>query len=134
MRLRYPIAIELGDEHHAYGVVVPDLPGCFSAGDTLDEAMSNIEEAIAGWIDSMLDAGQAIPTPSSLDAFRNESEWAGWTLSIVSIDPTLLDDTAERLNISLPRRVVRRLDALAEAAGESRSGYIAAMTLKNHAA
>jgi len=37
----YPIAIEPGDDTHAFGVVVPDLPGCFSAGDTLDEAMEN---------------------------------------------------------------------------------------------
>ena len=39
--MRYPIAIETGDAKHAYGVVVPDLPGCFSAGDTLDEALAN---------------------------------------------------------------------------------------------
>ena len=39
--MKYPIAIEPGDDKHAYGVVVPDLPGCFSAGDTLDEAMDN---------------------------------------------------------------------------------------------
>jgi hypothetical protein len=39
--MRYPIAIETGDAEHAYGVVVPDLPGCFSAGDTLDEALAN---------------------------------------------------------------------------------------------
>jgi predicted RNase H-like HicB family nuclease len=36
--MRYPIAIERGTETAAYGVVVPDLPGCFPAGDTLDEA------------------------------------------------------------------------------------------------
>lgn len=36
-RMRYPAANEPGDEKHAFGVVVPDLPGCFSAGDTLDE-------------------------------------------------------------------------------------------------
>lgn len=39
--MRYPIVIERGDDTHAYGVVVPDLPGCFSAGDTLDEAYVN---------------------------------------------------------------------------------------------
>jgi len=44
--MRYPIAIESGDSKHAYGVVVPDLPGCFSAGDTLDEALTNAREAI----------------------------------------------------------------------------------------
>jgi predicted RNase H-like HicB family nuclease len=44
--MRYPIAIETGDEKHAYGVVVPDLPGCFSAGDNLDEALTNARAAI----------------------------------------------------------------------------------------
>jgi predicted RNase H-like HicB family nuclease len=44
--LRYPIAIEFGDKRHVYGVVVPDLPGCFSAGDTLEEAVGNSQEAI----------------------------------------------------------------------------------------
>lgn len=43
--MRYPIAMEPGDAKHAYGVVVPDLPGCFSAGDTLDEAIANAPEA-----------------------------------------------------------------------------------------
>jgi len=38
--VRYPIAIEVGDKKHAYGVVVPDLPGCISAGDTLEEAFA----------------------------------------------------------------------------------------------
>jgi predicted RNase H-like HicB family nuclease len=45
--MRYPIAIEPGSETTAFGVVVPDLPGCFSAGDTLDEAFTGAEEAAA---------------------------------------------------------------------------------------
>lgn len=44
----YPIAIEPGDETHAFGVIVPDIPGCFSAGDTLEEAYANAKEAIKG--------------------------------------------------------------------------------------
>ena len=36
-----PIAIETGTDTQAFGVVVPDLPGCFSAGDTLDYARGN---------------------------------------------------------------------------------------------
>ena len=49
--MRYPIAIEICTDSTAFGVVVPDLPGCFSAGDTLDEAITNAEEAAAAWID-----------------------------------------------------------------------------------
>jgi hypothetical protein len=45
--MRDPIAVETGGAKHAYGVVVPDLPGCFSAGDTLDEALNSFERSIA---------------------------------------------------------------------------------------
>ena len=132
--MRYPIAIEPGDENTAFGVVVPDLPGCFSAGDTLDEAMAGAEEAIALWIDATIDAGNAIPTPCSLDAVRLNPEFSGWVFAVVAIDPALLDDTVERVNITLPRRVLKRLDALAEAAGSSRSGYVAQLTLEDRKA
>jgi predicted RNase H-like HicB family nuclease len=128
--MRYPIAIELGDETTAFGVVVPDLPGCFSAGDTLDEAIDGAEEAAAGWIDATLDAGGAVPLPSSLETVRENPAFQGWAFGVISLDPALLDDTTERVNISLPRRVLKRLDARARAAGESRSGYIARLTLE----
>ncbi len=49
--MKYPIAIESGDADHAFGVVVPDLPGCFSAGDTLDAAIDNAREAIELWLE-----------------------------------------------------------------------------------
>ena len=128
--MRYPIAIEPGTETTAVGVVVPDLPGCFSAGDTLDEAMSGAEEAAAAWIDATLDAGGAIPAPSSLDSLRANKDFAGWTFGVITLDLALLDDSIERVNITLPKRVLKRLDALAKAAGESRSGFIAHLTLE----
>jgi predicted RNase H-like HicB family nuclease len=70
--MRYPVAIEPGTESEAFGVVVPDLPGCFSAGDTMEEAMAKAEEAIAAWIETALDLGQDIPQPSSVDALRKK--------------------------------------------------------------
>ena len=100
--MKYPIAIEPGDKIHAFGVVVPDLPGCFSAGDTLDEAIDNAKEAIELWLEIVIDDGGA-----------------------VAIDLATLSDKSERVNITLPARVLRRIDAAAKDAGESRSGYIA---------
>ncbi len=127
--MRYPIAIEPRTERSDYGVVIPDLPGAFSAGETLDEAIVSAEEAGLAWIEAALDAGQVIPEPSALETIRARSEFAGWILSLVTIDPAALDDTVERVNISLPRRVLRRLDEEARAAGETRSGYIAKLAL-----
>jgi len=128
--MRYPVAIEPGHADQAFGVVVPDLPGCFSAGDTLDEAMRGVEEAAAAWIDATLDAGGAIPPPSDLGALSDRPEFAGWRFGVVTLDPAMLDDATLRVNITLPRRVLERLDAQARRAGESRSGYIAQMTLR----
>jgi predicted RNase H-like HicB family nuclease len=127
--MRYPIAIEPRTDQSAYGVVVPDLPGCFSAGDTLEEAIAGAEEAGLAWIEAALDADDPIPPPSSLEGIRAKPEYAGWILSLVTIDPAALDDTVERVNITLPRRILRRLDEGARAAGETRSGYIAKLAI-----
>lgn len=127
--LRYPIVIEQGSARSAFGVVIPDLPGCFSAGDSLDEAMTGAHEAAAAWIDTTLDRGGEIPQPSSLEAVRKMRDYAGWVLAMIEIDPGLLDDSVERINITLPRRVLKRLDAKARMHGETRSGYIARMAI-----
>ena len=90
--MRYPIAIEPGTNRTAFGVVVPDLPGCYSAGDTLDEAIANAEEAIAVWIDATLDSGKPIPPASALDRLRNEGLYEGWIFAVVDVDPSVMDD------------------------------------------
>ena len=129
--MRYPIAIEPGDDSSAWGVVVPDLPGCFSAGDTMEEAMIHAEDAITGWIEAAIDDGQDIPAPSHIEVLRAvHPELEGWLWALVKIDPSMLDETFERVNISLPRRVLHRLDARARSAGETRSGFIARMSVE----
>jgi predicted RNase H-like HicB family nuclease len=131
--MRYLIAIEPGTDTTAFGVVVPDLPGCFSAGDTLEEAIAQAEQAIVAWIETMLDAGQDIPAPSTIDDLRKaHKELKSWIWAVASVDPAVLDNALERVNISLPRRVLHRLDALARATGETRSGFIARMALEGH--
>ena len=127
--IRYPIAIEIGNEATAFGVIVPDLVGCFSAGDTLDEAIDNAKEAITLHIDGLLDDNETIPTPSPVSRYSLLAEYAGYIWAIVEIDPAILDDKAERVNITLPRRVLARLDAKAKEAGETRSGYIARLSI-----
>ncbi len=127
--MRYPVMIEAGNDETAWSVVVPDLPGCFSAGDTLDEAMAAVEEAAAAWIDAALDEGRVIPNPSTAQAALTKGDFRGWMVSFVNIDPALLDDTVERVNITLPKRVLLRLDAKAKEAGETRSSYIAHMAV-----
>ena len=72
--MKYPIAIEPGNEKTAWGVVVPDLPGCFSAADSgIDEAIENAKEAIELWIETALDQGQDIPEPTSISKHQKKA-------------------------------------------------------------
>lgn len=70
------VAIVEEEEGRAVGVWFPDLPGCISAGDTLDEAMLNAAEALELWAEAMIDSGQDIPSPRSLTDLKTDSEVA----------------------------------------------------------
>ena len=98
--MRYPIAIETGDAEHAYGVVVPDLPGCFSAGDSLDEALTNSREAILLHVEGLLDDGQPFPRPSTIEQLRGKRSYRGRTWAIVDVDVSELGDKAARVNVT----------------------------------
>lgn len=127
--MRYPIAIEPGTRRRAFSVVVPDLPGCYSAGDTLDEAIDNAKEAIELWLETVIDDGGPVPEARSVAEHQRNPELNGWIWAVVTIDLAQLSDKAERINITLPARILRRIDAAAKAAGESRSGFIARRVL-----
>ena len=127
--MRYPIAIESGDSQHAYGVVVPDLPGCFSAGDTLDEALTNSREAILLHLEGLLDDGKPFPAPTPIEQLQKKSTYRGWTWAVVDIEVSQLGDKAARINITLPQRILRAVDAHARKQGETRSGFLARAAL-----
>ena len=129
--MRYVVAIEKGDKKHAYGVVVPDLPGCFSAGDTLDEALSNAKEAILLHLEGMMYEKKPVPAPKPLEAHQKDRKYKGWTWAIIEVDLAELDDKTERINITLPRKVLRVIDEAAKRSGESRSGYLARVGIES---
>ena len=73
----------------AYGVVIPDLPGCTSGGRTMDEAMRNVQEAISLWVGEMTAQGGKIPKPRTIDAAIVDADIAaaiaqGATLALVA--------------------------------------------------
>lgn len=120
------LAIEDGDERHAWGVVVPDLPGCFSAGDTLEEALANAHEAIALHLEGMIEEGAPLPAPRPLSQWKRDPEFAGpqWTWHVAYVDLGTIAGPPERVNIMFPRAALSRIDAAARRAGSSRSAYV----------
>jgi addiction module HigA family antidote len=71
----YPVAVEPGTDSTAWGVVVPDLPGCFSAGDDLEDALAQAGEAISAWMVTVSETGQPVPPPTTP---AEHPEYAGW--------------------------------------------------------
>jgi predicted RNase H-like HicB family nuclease len=68
-----------------YGVSFPDFPGCVTVGVTLDEARRKAVEALALHIDGMIDDGEAIPEPTSLEAVMSQRENRDAVAFLVSV-------------------------------------------------
>jgi antitoxin HicB len=66
MKLQYPATITHDPEESSYLVEFPDLPGCITEGETLEEAKSNGREALTGFLSSMFDRNLQIPVPSAV--------------------------------------------------------------------
>ncbi len=61
--MKYAVIVEEGKE--SFGAYVPDLPGCVAAGETKEEVLELIQEAIEFHIEGMREDGQPVPEPSS---------------------------------------------------------------------
>lgn len=65
-RLEYPIIIAplTSEDGGGFSAIVPDLPGCMSDGDTPEQALANVQDAIGVWIEAAHDLGRSVPRPS----------------------------------------------------------------------
>lgn len=124
----YPIAVEKGDDTHAYGVTVPDIPGCFSAGDTFEEALQNVREAIAGHLEILAEDGEEIPLASSASQFMNDPDYVGYIWAVIDVDVSRYMGKAEKINVTLPSRLVHLIDdkVKQDSRFKSRSAFLAA--------
>lgn len=92
----YPVAVEKGSDTDAYGVIVPDIQGCFSAGDTFEEALENVKDAIAGHLEILSEDGAEIPLPSQVAQFLNDEDYHGMVLAVVDVDVSRYLGKAEK--------------------------------------
>ena len=122
--MKFVIAIEPGTETTAWGVAVPDLPGCFSAGDTMEEAMENARQAIDQHVEIMIEDGAPIPATRPLAELQADTAYAGWVWAVVDVPVEKYLGPAEKINITVPRLVLARIDAYAKSHGMSRSGFL----------
>lgn len=128
--MKFTIAIEPGTKKTAFGVVVPDLPGCFSAGDTMEEAFENAREAIEAHLEVLAEEGNDLPELKPISAWQANKEYKGWTWGIVEVPVEKLFGAAEKINITVPALLLKRIDHYAQAHGKSRSGFLTEAALE----
>ncbi|MBK7354887.1 MAG: type II toxin-antitoxin system HicB family antitoxin [Propionivibrio sp.] len=122
--MRFPVVLH-SDDGIRFGVTVPDLPGCFSAGDTFDEALDSVLEAIDLHLEGLTEDGADIPVPRPVAEHRQNPDFAGGVWAVVEVNVSRFEGRAEKINITLPRRLLARIDRYAKEHGETRSGFLA---------
>ena len=128
--MEFPIAVHK-DDGSVYGVTVPDIPGVHSWGDTIDAAIRNAKEAIVGHVSTLLELGEDVGfTCSTVEELAAKPEYSGAVWALVDVDLSKLDSKPERINISIPRFVLHKIDAYVEARHETRSGFLARAALE----
>jgi len=128
--MEIPIAIHK-DEGSVYGVIVPDMPGVHSWGETIDHAIRNTKEAIYGHVATLVELGDDVTfAVSPIEALAFDPAYTGAVWVLVEIDLTRLDSKPERINISIPRFVLHKIDAHVESRHETRSGFLARAALE----
>lgn len=116
------IALLRKDRNSDFGVEFPDLPGCVSAGSTLEEARVMAEEALAAHVAFLREDGDAVPASSPLDVVAKRAEMKGAVPFMVELkEPS---EKAVRINITVPERVLRLIDEAAAAMGGNRSAFM----------
>lgn len=83
--MKFAIAIESGTEKTAFGVVVPDLPGCFSAGDTVEETSRNAYKAIDAFCAALAEDGGDLPKTRPMSEWQKDPQFKGWTWDVVDV-------------------------------------------------
>ena len=106
-----------------FGVSFPDFPGVVTAGTSLDDARGMAEEALCLHIEGLIEDGEAVPEPSSLEAVMGDPENQDGVAILVTVKTDARK--AVRVNVTLPEDTLIKIDKYADEHGYTRSGFLA---------
>ena len=129
--MKFPVVLHK-DADSDYGVIVPDVPGCFSAGGTVVEAFENVKEALSLHYEGLVADGDPLPQVREIDAHIENPEYAGGVWGVVDFDITPYFGKSIRFNATLPEQLLERIDQTVrrDQRYSSRSGFLAAAALR----
>ena len=122
---RYVVVVD--GKPGAYGVWVPDMPGCTSMGDTIADVLTNAQEALQLWAADALESGETLPKPRTIEVIRKERDVArdladGAVLAIVPL--VMETGRPVKANLSLDAGLLAAIDEAAAARGLTRSAFL----------
>ena len=122
---RYVVVVD--GKPGAYGMWVPDMPGCTSMGDTLADLLTNAQEALQLWAEDAIESGEALPKPRSIEVIRKDRDVAreladGAALAIVPL--VMETGRPVKANLSLDAGLLAAIDEAAAARGVTRSAFL----------
>ncbi len=121
-------AILSGKDGGYITVAFPDFPGCVSGGENVSEALEAGREALNFHIEAMAEDNEQIPEESSdaaLSELLEEAESHGDFCRVAVIEANIPEREPARINISLPRYVLDKIDRYAEQHNRTRSAFLA---------
>jgi len=125
--MRY-VAFIHKDEDSCYGVSFPDLPGCISAGDTMDDAVNNAAEALGFHLEGMQEDGIEYPAPRSVDQLNADNAEDMDTATVAYVSAIIDLGSTKPVNISLDKGLIQAIDAEAKRRKVTRSAFITTAT------
>ncbi len=122
--MKFTVVLHSDDGQH-YGVTVPDLAGCFSAGDSIEEALDSVKEAIELHLEGLLEEELAMPSISPIYQHQANPDYAEGIWAIVEVDTAVFEEGIEEVAIALPKSLLKRIDDYTRLKHVTRSGFLA---------
>jgi predicted RNase H-like HicB family nuclease len=127
--MNFPVVVHK-EPDSAYGVTIPDLPGCFSAGDTLDEALENTKEALECHIEGLLMDEVPLPIPQAIEKHYQNPDYSDGIWESVPVDISKISGNLKPIEVTLPEKILIQLDKYAKKKGDTRSSLLVQATIE----
>jgi len=121
--MKYPVLIHK-DADSEFGLTIPDIPGCFTSGKSISEALKNLQEAVVCYYEG--ENTTVPPDASKIEDVINRQdidvEGGFWLLA--DIDFSFLSKKSIRVNITIPEYKLAMIDRAATKRGLTRSAFL----------
>ncbi|WP_318366701.1 type II toxin-antitoxin system HicB family antitoxin [Enterobacter sp.] len=124
--MKFPIYLHQA-QSGTFSGFVPDITGCYFAGDTIDDAIIDAQNAIDAHLDYTTEKGMSVPEATDIATHLDDENCQGGIWAYVEIDISKYDGKAVKLNITLPQNLLSKIDSYVHAHQQfrSRSGFLA---------